>query len=246
MTKKFRIDFPAEFQQALIRCYCHLGGKKVTRQCENYVYAVRPEDGIHIIDINLQWEKIILAARAICAIPNPQDIIVCSSREYGRKAVLRFCEYTGCTPYVGRFIPGMFTNPQIRKIKEPRLVVVADPFTDKQTVYEAGFVNTPCVAFCNTDNDLDYVDIAIPMNNRSLNAIGAGFCILAKVVKFMRGEAGLTDNLKFEIERYFYRNIAELEELAAEQEASKMKQEVDFVEPKENVVQEGEEQAAWG
>lgn len=227
------IELPPAFQQALIRCYCHLGGSTSKKALLPYVYAKRSDNNIHVFNINLQWEKIILAARAFCSIENPADVVVVSSKEFGRKAVLRFCEYTGATPFTGRFIPGGFTNQEVSKIREPRLIIVSDSFTDRQTVEEASYVNVPCIAFCNTDNETRFVDLVIPMNNRSPNAIGAGFCILAKVINYMKGRGGLTDNLKTEIERYFYRNTAELEELAAEQEEDMRKEEVLFEEEME-------------
>ena len=38
------------------------------------------------------WEKIMVAARIIVAIENPKDIIVCSQRPYGSRAVLKFAQ----------------------------------------------------------------------------------------------------------------------------------------------------------
>ncbi|KAM0675124.1 hypothetical protein GVAV_001467 [Gurleya vavrai] len=218
------INLPPQIAKALIRCYCHLGGKTVTKKLLPYLFAQRPDNGICVIDTNLQWHKLIIAARAFCSIENPEDVVIVSSKAFGRKAVLKFCEATGATPFTGRFTPGAFTNQQISKIREPRLLIVSDPYTDKQTVEEASYVNIPCVAFCNTDNDTRYVDVVIPMNNRSLNAIGAGFCVLARLINYMKNGIDMSEGLNLDLERFFYRNVAELEELAAEQEEDKRKE----------------------
>lgn len=231
---KPQIELSSQIAKALIRCYCHLGGKTVTKKLQSYIYGQRKDNGICVIDTNLQWHKLILAARAFCSIENPKDIVVVSSKAFGRKAVLRFCEATGATPFTGRFTPGAFTNQQIAKIREPRLLIVSDPYTEKQTVEEASYVNIPCVAFCNTDNDIRFVDVVIPMNNRSLNAIGAGFCVLARLINYMRDGKDLNEGLNMDLERYFYRNVAELEELAAEQEGDK-KTENELYKAKESV-----------
>ncbi|KAM0685427.1 hypothetical protein COBT_003363 [Conglomerata obtusa] len=222
--QKPHIPLPAPMIKAIYKCYCHLGGKNVTRKLESYVFGRQPHTNICIIDTHAQWHKLILAARAFCSIENPADVVVVSSKSYGRKAVQRFCEATGATPFTGRFTPGAFTNQQISKIREPQLLLVSDPFTDKQTVEEASYVNIPCIAFCNTDNETRFVDIAIPMNNRSLQAIGAGFCILARLINYIKHGVDLCEGLNFDIERYFFRNVSELEEFAAEHEALKAKE----------------------
>jgi small subunit ribosomal protein SAe len=36
----------------------------------------RNNEGIHIINIAKTWEKLMIAARIIAAIPNPRDILV--------------------------------------------------------------------------------------------------------------------------------------------------------------------------
>ena len=91
-----------------------------------YVYKTRP-DGMNIINIGKTWEKIVLAARIIAAVPNASDVAVCSSRTFGQRAVLKFAAHTGATAIAGRFTPGNFTNYITRSFKEPRLVVVTDP-----------------------------------------------------------------------------------------------------------------------
>ena len=39
--------------------------------------------GIHIINLRKTWEKLVLAARIIAGIENPEDVCVISSRPYG-------------------------------------------------------------------------------------------------------------------------------------------------------------------
>lgn len=51
----------------------HLGSENVNFQMEQYVFK-RRADGIHLINLGKSWEKLVLAARAIVAIENPQDV----------------------------------------------------------------------------------------------------------------------------------------------------------------------------
>ena len=83
------------------------------------------------------WQKIKLAARAIAAIDNLEDVLVrsllfiafqvVSSRIYGQRAAMKFASYTGCSNIsTSRWVPGTFTNQNTKKFQEPRLLIVTD------------------------------------------------------------------------------------------------------------------------
>jgi len=188
----------------------HLGAQNVDRHLESYVYK-RKADGIHIINLRKTWEKLVLAARVIAGIENPADVCVLSSRPYGTRAVLKFAHHTGATPIAGRFTPGTFTNQIQKAFREPRLLVVTDPQFDHQAITEASYVNIPVIALCNTDSPSRFVDIAIPCNNRGVQAIGTMWWMLAREVLFLRGIISRKTPWDVMPDLYFYREPEDIE-----------------------------------
>ena len=152
-------------------------------------------------------EKIVLAARIIAAVDNPADIAVISARPYGQRAVLKFAAHTGAAAIAGRFTPGNFTNYITRSFKEPRLIIVTDPRTDAQAIKEASYVNIPVVALCDTDSPTEFVDVAIPTNNKGRHAIGLIWWMLAREVLRLRGTlADRETEWDTMVDLYFYRD----------------------------------------
>uniref|UniRef100_A0A0K0EBR9 Small ribosomal subunit protein uS2 n=1 Tax=Strongyloides stercoralis TaxID=6248 RepID=A0A0K0EBR9_STRER len=199
----------------LLATNAHLGSTNANYQMESYIHA-RRADGVHIININKTWEKLLLAARAFAAIENPADICVVSGRPYAQRALLKFAQHTGCTAIVGRFTPGCMTNQMQKNFREPRLIIVSDPRLDHQAVAEASFVNVPVIAFVNTDSPLKLVDIAIPCNNNGKQAIGLMWWLLAREILQLKGKISRSTGFVLEDkiimpDLYFYRDPEEKE-----------------------------------
>jgi small subunit ribosomal protein SAe len=182
---------------------------------KKYIWQTRG-DGVNIFDVQKQWEKIQIAARIIASIPDPSTIIAVSGRLYGQRAVYKFGQHTKSVAVTGRWSPGMLTNQITKKFVEPRLLIVTDPRIDYNALVESSYVNIPVIALCNTDNNLAYVDCAIPCNNRSKRSLAMIYWLLTKEVLSLRGEleGGVFNELP---DLFMYRNVEKKEEKEEEE-----------------------------
>lgn len=180
-----------------------------------YVYE-KKASGVYMFDVQRQYEKIQVAARIIASIPDPSTIIAVSGRLFGQRAVYKFSKYTNSVAVTGRWTPGMLTNQNTKKFVEPRLLILTDPRLDYNALVESSYVNIPIIALCNTDNNLGYVDCAIPCNNRSKKSLAMIYWLLTKEVLALKGE--LEEGQFKELpDLFMYRNLEKKEEKSKEE-----------------------------
>ncbi|MEM2916895.1 MAG: 30S ribosomal protein S2 [Candidatus Bathyarchaeia archaeon] len=187
-------------QDTLLSAGIHIGTRMKTKDMNPFVYRVRP-DGLFVLDVKKTDERIRIAAKFLARF-EPPKIAAVAGRLYGRTPVSKFCEVTGAVPIVGRFIPGLFSNPLYSSHIEPGVVIVSDPKADAQAVKEASVVGIPVVALCSTDNDFSGVDLVIPTNNKGRRALAVIYWLLARQILRERGELAPDANLTLSIDDF--------------------------------------------
>merc|ERR1712170_91543 len=183
------------------------------RSMERFVNHVTPE-GVPIFKVEQTYNKIKLAARLIAGQPNLEDVIVVSSRDLGQRAVIKFATFTGAMATSNaRWTPGVLTNYNTRQFKEPRLMVVVDTYADRKAIIEASYMNIPVTALTNSDSSLQYVDVAIPCNNKSTQSISMIFWLLAREVRILRGELRKDEEWDVMVDLFYYKTVDEQKEI---------------------------------
>lgn len=173
-------------QDTMLSAGIHIGTRMKTKDMGPFIYRVRA-DGLFVLDVQKTDERIRVAAKFLARF-EPSKIATVAARLYGRSPVEKFCEVVGATPILGRFVPGLLSNPLYPNRIEPNVILVSDPKADVQAVKEASTVGIPVIALCSTDNDFSYVDLAIPTNNKGRRALAVIYWLLARQVLRERGE----------------------------------------------------------
>ncbi|MFC6725044.1 30S ribosomal protein S2 [Halobium palmae] len=163
----------------------HIGTQQKTKDMERFIHRVR-DDGLYVLDVS-QTDQRIRTAADFLGNYDPEQILVTSSRQYGRFPAEKFADAIGARARTGRFIPGTLTNPQYAGYIEPDVVVVTDPIGDAQAVKEAITVGIPVIAMCDSNNQTSNVDLVIPTNNKGRRALSVVYWLLANETLDRRG-----------------------------------------------------------
>jgi small subunit ribosomal protein S2 len=162
----------------------HIGMATKTADMERFIYKIRP-NGLAVLNVGLLDRRIAFAANVIS---NTNKVLVVARKENAQEAVNKFSELTGIKAIPGRFMPGSLTNPSYKHFFEPELLVVTDPFADKQAIKEAKQMRIPIIGLCDTFNETSFIDLVLPCNNKGKKSLSLIFWILAKLIVEKRGD----------------------------------------------------------
>lgn len=201
------MQMPEEGQEQLLTALdnylkvgLHIGTKFKTKYMDPFIYKVRA-DGLAILNVKKINERLGTVSRFLAQY-DPNDILVVCRRENGWDAVKLFSKLTGIKCIAGRYRPGIMTNPELDDFIEPKIVMVVDPWPDKNAINDAISIGIPVIALCDTNNSSNNIDLVIPCNNKGQRSLGLLFWILTKEYLKNRGLIKTEEELKAKIDDF--------------------------------------------
>ena len=180
----------------------HIGTKFKNKYMANFIYKTRP-DGLSVLNLKEIDRRLRLAVNLLSKY-EPKDILVVSRRENGWKGLKKLHQLTGIRVITGRYPPGILTNTNLETFWEPKIIVVCDPWTDKNTVQDAAKKGIPVIGLCDTNNQANDIDLVVPCNNKGKKSVGLVFYVIAreymKVKGLLRGDEEMAAKMEDFIE----------------------------------------------
>lgn len=174
----------------------HIGTKFKTKYMANFIYKTR-QDGLSVLNLKKIDERLRVAIEFLSRY-EPEDILILSRRENGWKGLKQLHQLTGIKVINGRYPPGILTNINLEKFIQPKVIMVCDPWPDKNVVEDAMKIGIPVIALCDTNNQSNKVDLVIPCNNKGKKSVGLVFYLLAR--EYMKNKALLRGDEKMPAE----------------------------------------------
>ncbi len=178
----------------------HIGTKFKTAYMKDFIYKTR-DDGLSVLNLKKIDQRLMLAGKMLAHF-EPEDIIVVSRRENGWKPAKTFSKVIGSRSIPGRYPPGLLTNPNLDTFAEAKVMIVVDTWPDRNAVNDAMSVGIPIIAFCDTNNQANFIDFVVPCNNKGKKSLGLLFWILAREYLRNRGEIKKDSDFKFTTEDF--------------------------------------------
>jgi len=179
-----------------IKCGVHLGTKVITPHMRKFVYK-RRADGLAVMNTAIIDDKLREAAKFMADFA-PEDIFIACKREAGWKPVEKFSEVTGIRAFTKKYPAGIITNLRLDTFFEARLILVCDPWVDKNALQDGVRLKIPVMSICDTNNYTQGVSQIIASNNKSTKSIGLVLFILAREYLKLTGKEKEAKELNLE------------------------------------------------
>ena len=187
-------------QDVYLKAGIHIGTKFKTKYMEKFIYKIRP-DGLSVLNLQQIDERLRVVSQFLAQYP-PEDILLTSRRENSWKPVKKFGEVTGIRIIAGRYPPGILTNPALDNYTESKVVMVTDAWPDKNAIKDALQIGVPVIALCDTNNQVNNIDLVMPCNNKGKKSLGLLFMIIAREYLKLRGIIKKDSDFKYTLEDF--------------------------------------------
>lgn len=161
-----------------IKTASYLGTKVITPTMRKYVYR-RRLDGLAILNTLLVDKKLVEGINFIKQFKPDEWTLVCK-REAGWRAVKMFSELTGVRIYTKKYPSGVLTNTVLDNFIETKMILICDPWLDKNALADAKNIRIPVAGICDTNNHTTNIDVVMIGNNKSNKSMGLFFWLMAR------------------------------------------------------------------
>ncbi|MBS3072255.1 30S ribosomal protein S2 [Candidatus Pacearchaeota archaeon] len=175
LDKKRQLLIPLE---DYVKTGIHLGTRVITPDMKRFVYR-RRADSIGVLNTSLIDEHIKKAIDFISKY-SPEEIVLICKRESGWQAAILFGKATGIKVFTKKYPAGMMTNTQLEVFYEPEVVIVTDPWVDRNSLNDAIKTNKKVLMLADTNNFIKKADHIIPCNNKGGKSLGLIYYLLAR------------------------------------------------------------------
>jgi len=161
-----------------IKTAAYLGTKVITPTMRKYVYR-RRLDGLAILNTLLVDKKLADGIDFVKQYKPDEWTLVCK-REAGWRAAKMFAELTGVRTFTKKYPSGVLTNTVLDNFIETKMIMICDPWIDKNALADAKNIRIPVAAICDTNNHTVNVDVVMIGNNKSNKSMGLFFWLMAR------------------------------------------------------------------
>jgi len=187
-------------RQLLVKNGVHIGTQRKVDHMRKFIFKVR-EDGLAVMNVQDTIERLKVAGRMVSHY-SPEDVLVVASKEQAENPAGKLAELIGAKSFLGRFMPGTMTNPNLEYFVEPKLLIAADPYGDRQAITEAVARGIPIICLASTNNMTENLDLVIPCNNKGRRSLAAVYLLFANHVLYEKGELKKDEELEATLEDF--------------------------------------------
>ena len=188
-------------KEKYLECGIHIGTTSKIRDMERFIYKILP-NGLAVLNLSVLDKRIRAAALLLSKYNN---ILVVGKKV--KKPLQTFAETINAKVIIGRFMPGSLTNPSYINFFEPDIILLTDPFIDRNALKEAVKMRIPVIALCNTFNQTKFIDLVIPCNNKGKNSLAMIFFLLSREILKIRGK--IKNNEEFNLKLDDFKELKE-------------------------------------
>lgn len=164
--------------ETYLKAGIHIGTKFKSRHMADFIFKIK-QDGLVVMNLSKIDERLRVAASFIARYP-PESIAIVCKRENCWVPAKLFGQLTGATVFAERYSPGTLTNLAFEGYREFGLLIVGDPWLDKNAIADAFGRGIPIVALCDSNSTANNIDLCVVCNNKGRKSLGLVFWILAR------------------------------------------------------------------